>query len=57
MDFLTMKQTAEMLQISYDAFWKMLRDGDGLPPHVKLGKRKRWVKEQVIEWAKNRAGN
>lgn len=57
MEFLTMKQTAEMLQISYDAFWKMLRDGEDLPPYVKLGKRKRWVKEQVLEWAKSKAGN
>lgn len=55
MDFLTMKQTAEMLQISYDAFWKMLRAGEDLPPYVKLGKRKRWVKEQVIEWAKSKS--
>jgi predicted DNA-binding transcriptional regulator AlpA len=47
-----LKQTAELLQISYDQLWLMVKNSEPHPPYFLIGKRKRFIREQVLEWAK-----
>ena len=52
---MTLKQTAELLQVSYDHLWELVTNGGNHPPYMMLGKRRRFVKEQVIEWMKSQS--
>jgi excisionase family DNA binding protein len=55
-ELLTVRQVAEMLQVSISTVERMTRRGEG-PPSVKFGRSRRWLRRDVLAWlAEHREG-
>lgn len=55
MEYMTMKQTADLLQISYDHLFILIKEGRNHPPYFMVGCHKRFIREQVMEWAREKS--
>lgn len=52
--FINAKEVAEMLQISYRHFFKLLKSGDIPLPRHKIGKRERFLRKDVEDYLKRK---
>jgi excisionase family DNA binding protein len=48
-ELLTVRQVAELLQVSVSTVERMTRRGEG-PPSVKFGRSRRWLRRDVERW-------
>ena len=48
-ELLTVRQVAELLQVSVSTVERMTRRGEG-PPSIKFGRSRRWFKPDVLAW-------
>lgn len=53
MTLLTSQQLADKLQLDIHTVRKLIREGR-MPPHVVVGRSKRWNEETVNQWLKDR---
>lgn len=48
-ELLTVRQVAELLQVSVSTVERMTRRGEG-PPSIKFGRSRRWLRRDVERW-------
>jgi excisionase family DNA binding protein len=48
-ELLTVRQVADLLQVSVSTIERMTRRGEG-PPSVKFGRSRRWLRRDVERW-------
>jgi excisionase family DNA binding protein len=48
-ELLTVRQVAELLQVSISTVERMTRRGQG-PPSIKFGRSRRWLRRDVEHW-------
>jgi predicted DNA-binding transcriptional regulator AlpA len=53
-EYVGLREIAQMCGYSYWTVWSWSQEEGKLPPHVGLGRRKRWVRANVVEWLRAR---
>lgn len=53
MQYLTTNQLVEILNITREALWKIIKNNDDFP-YILVGKVKRYNLDEVIAWFKNK---
>lgn len=48
-----MREAADFLGVSYDYFRKIVKENQNVPANIFIGKRKRWAKSDIIDWARS----
>jgi excisionase family DNA binding protein len=48
-ELLTVRQVADLLQVSVSTVERMTRRGEG-PPSIKFGRSRRWLRRDVERW-------
>lgn len=48
-ELLTIRQVAELLQVSTATVERLTRSGEG-PPSIKFGRSRRWLRRDVEQW-------
>lgn len=51
---LNIKETAELLGVSYGFFRKLIAQGGEIPPHYKIGTMMRFPEKGVLQWLQDR---
>jgi predicted DNA-binding transcriptional regulator AlpA len=52
---MTLTEVREMLRIKQSSFYQFLKKEDSFPKPILVGSKRRWKREDIVEWIHSRA--